>query len=496
MRYFRKFILLPAAAILAAISVFAQQEPEQVLTLTLKQAIELARQQSPDIIWVRHNFRSSYWNYIYHKANYKPSLIFSSNPNFNHSINAITLPDGKLQYVNQNYLTTNARLYIFQNIALTGGTLSLQTSLDRIDQLDDKSLFYRSSPLILTYDQALFGYNSLKWNKKIAPLGFEAAKRYYVEMTEYVSQMAAARFFSLAKAQINLEIAQTNYKNADMQFTVAQGRYDIGSITENEMLRLEISKLSGETELLNAGLSVDNDMQNLRSYLGIINSIPIRVIIDYSLPLETISPEKAMECAMENSTEVISFQQRKLQSESGVAYAKAITGLQANLHMQIGMSQRGADIPTAYRDPMNTQYATVGITLPILDWGKSKGQVQMAKSRRDMELAQIEQEQNNFEMNVFRLVKQFNLQSNRLYIASITDEKAERNNEVTQQLYLLDRVLINDLNAAITAKDQAKRDYIQSLSEYWNLYYYLRSVTLFDFEKDMPLTEDYENLIK
>ena len=483
-------------AVLSALNVFAQQEPEQVLTLTLKQAIELARQQSPDIIWVRHNFRSSYWSYINFKANYKPSLIFASNPRFNHTINAITLPDGKLQYVDQNYLTTDASLYISQRIALTGGTLSLQTSLDRIDQLSDKSLFYRSSPLFLTYDQSLLGYNSFKWEKKIAPLNFEAAKRNYVMMTESVSQMAAVKFFNLAGAQINQEIAQTNFKNADMQFTVAQGRYDIGSITENEMLRLEISKLSGETELLNAGLSVDDNMESLRSFLGIKNSIPIKVFIEYDLPLETISLEKALEHAMENSAEVISFQQRKLLSESNVAYAKTSTGLQANLHMQLGMSQRGPDIQTAYKDPINTQLVSVGITLPILDWGKSKGRVQMAKSQHDMELARIEQDQNNFEMNVTRLVKQFNLQSNRLYIASITDEKAERNNEVTQQLYLLDRVLINDLNAAITAKDQAKRDYIRSLSEYWSQYYSLRSITLFDFEKDIPLTEDYENFIK
>ena len=54
---------------------------------------------------------------------------------------------------------------------------------------------------------------------------------------------------------------------------------------------------------------------------------------------------------------------------------------------------------------------------------------------------------------------------------------------------------ILDLNASITEKDQARRNYITALYNYWSLYYTLRSLTLFDFEGKTPLTENYDLLI-
>ena len=474
----------------------AQQNGDSVLSLTLKQAVELARQQSPEIVQTRHTFRQSYWSYIYFKADYLPSLQFSSSPRFNHSIREIGLPDGTSQYVPQNQLSTNANLFTSQNIALTGGNFTIQTGLQRLDELTAKSSFYNSTPVVIGFSQSLNGYNALKWNKKIEPLKFEAAKRNYVEMLEVVSTNATSMFFQLAKAQTDLDIAQTNYNNADTRYTVAQGRYDIGTITESEMLQLEIGKLREENAQLTAGWSVDDCMENLRSYLGIKDAMPIKVVIEPDIPLNYIDPEKALNYALENNKHSLNMQRTRLQSESEVARAKASTGLQADLYMELGLGQTGADIPAAYTNPTNMQYVTLGFRLPILDWGYRKGRVQVAKSQLDLVLTQIEQTQNNFEMNVSKSVKQFNFLSERMNVVTKADIIAERSHEVARQLYLLEKYTIIELNTAITEKDTAKRNYIQSLYDYWNLYYTLRSITLFDFEKNIPITEDYEYLIK
>jgi outer membrane protein TolC len=474
----------------------AQQPADSVLALTLKQAIDIARQQSPDVLYARHSFRSSYWNYCYYKANYLPSLTFSSTPNFNHSINAITLPDGTAQYIQQNQLQTDATLSITQNISLTGGSLFLQTRLQRLDELNDNLYSYKSTPVIIGYQQSLLGYNSLKWDKKIEPIRFEAAKKTYVETLELVSANATSKFFNLAKAQTNLEIARTNYANADTLYVFAQGRYDIGTITENEMLQLEINKLNEESNRLNAQLEVDDCMEALRSYLGITNSSPIVVIIDNEVPKGMVNLPEALGYALENSPDILNMQRSKLESESNVASARANAGLKADLYMQFGLAQTGKEVEAAYKDPMNQQYVEVGIRLPILDWGRGKGQVQVAKSRRDMVYSQVDQDRNTFEMNIAKLVKQFNLQSNQLNVAVKADYTAERRNEVARKLYLLGKSTILDLNASIAEKDTAKRNYINTLYNYWSLYYTLRSITLFDFEKEIPITEDYKMLIQ
>ena len=62
--------------------------------------------------------------------------------------------------------------------------------------------------------------------------------------------------------------------------------------------------------------------------------------------------------------------------------------------------------------------------------------------------------------------------------------------------YLLGKSTILDLNAAIAEKDNSRRAYIAALYNYWSLYYTLRSMTLYDFERNTMQTEDYHLLIE
>ncbi|MDE5711712.1 MAG: TolC family protein, partial [Bacteroides sp.] len=132
---------------------------------------------------------------------------------------------------------------------------------------------------------------------------------------------------------------------------------------------------------------------------------------------------------------------------------------------------------------------------PILDWGRGRGQVRVARSNRDLVHTQVEQDKTDFDLNVRKLVKQFNLQAQRVSIAARTDNTAQRRAEVARKLYLLGKSSILDLNASVTEKDAARRNYISALHNFWSLYYTLRSITLYDFEKRITLTEDLENVI-
>ena len=438
-----KKILLLLIACGTLITIDAQ---EHTMELTLGQTIERARRQSPDAQTAQHSFRSAYWNYKYYRANYLPALKLTSDPYLNRAINKITMSDGSVKFVEQNLLSTDLTLSLTQNIPWTGGTL-------------------------------------------FEPLRYQEAKKTYVETLELVAANATQKFFALATAQSNYEIASTNYANADTLYTYAQGRYNIGTITENEMLQLELNKLTEETNRMNAHIEVENCMQELRSYLGIQEDILIKVDVSDHVPNLHIDLSTALITARQNSPDILDMQRRKLESESRVASARANAGLKADLYLRFGLTQTGNKLKDAYHNPLDQQYVTLGISLPILDWGRGKGQVRVARSNRDLTYTQVEQDKTDFELNVRKLVKQFNLQSQRVHIAARTDETAQRRADVARRLYILGKSTVLDLNASISEKDAARRNYITALYNYWSLYYTLRSITLYDFEVDAPLTE-------
>ena len=84
------------------------------------------------------------------------------------------------------------------------------------------------------------------------------ARKQYAEAMELVASQASMVFFSLVSAQTDLEIARLNYAATDTLYTYGLGRYNIGTITENELLQLELNKLNQETSIISSQMSFDD----------------------------------------------------------------------------------------------------------------------------------------------------------------------------------------------------------------------------------------------
>ena len=262
MKLYRNILLLSGSLWMTLTSVGQTRH-----TLTLKQSIELAQAYSPEAQAAAHTYRAAYWSYRYFRANYLPGVSLTSSPYLNRQINKVTQPDGTEQFIRQNQLSTDLALSISQNIWFTGGNLFIQTATQRMDELTTKTKAYNTQPITIGYRQSLFGYNSLKWDRRIEPVRFREAKKSYAETLELIASKTCDLFFSLATAQANLQIAKSNYASADTLYRYAKGRYEIGSISENEMLQLEVNRLNEETNVMKAQIEVEEAALTFRSFL-------------------------------------------------------------------------------------------------------------------------------------------------------------------------------------------------------------------------------------
>ena len=452
--------------------------PSDSLRLTLSDAIALAQRQSSDALAARHTLEAAEWSYRYYKANYLPSVTLSSSPSLNRQLNSITQPDGTNVFVRQNQLSTDLSLSISQNVTLTGGTLFLRNSLQRLDEFEQRTHGYSSVPFSIGYQQNLFGHNSLRWARRTEPLRHSIAQKQYRETMELVASRASTYFFMLATAQTNLEIARQNFAVSDTLLRFARRRYERGSITENEMLQLEVGKLTEETNRLNAEAEVEDAMLTLRSYLGIKEEVPLTVVTDTLISDNVIDADEALALALQNNPDPEQLRLNVVESKSALSSAKANRGLKADLYLQFGLSQKGETLQEAYAQPLNQQYVSMTVSLPLLDWGRGKGQVRVAKSRLELTQTQSEQAMQDFRQNVQKMVRQYNLQAYRVKIAYRTRETALRRYDVARWLYLQGRTSLLELNTSTNEKDQAQRAFITALQTYWSLHYGLRSLTL------------------
>ena len=127
------------------------------------------------------------------------------------------------------------------------------------------------------------------------------------------------------------------------------------------------------------------------------------------------------------------------------------------------------------------------LDIPILDWGRSKSRTKTAEAQRQLTQYAVEQDQQNFRQEIYTQVSLFEMLRDQLALTIEADSIASEKYKIAQERYVLGNLSITDLSIAFTEKDQAKRDYIYALRDYWGAYYKLRQLTLYDFETNSPL---------
>jgi outer membrane protein TolC len=231
--------------------------------------------------------------------------------------------------------------------------------------------------------------------------------------------------------------------------------------------------------------------------LRIKGDYDIRLIIPVVHHFFDVSLEKAVAEAKNNTSPGLQFKRRLLEAESQVNQAKMNGRFDAQIYAQFGLTQTSDVFKEAFQHPLDQEKVSVGITLPILDWGKARGNIKMAESNRDLVQTSIEQERIDFEQNIYLQVMQFKMQKKQLYIAAKSDTVAKKRFEVTHKRYMIGKVNdVLELNNAQIDNDNAKKGYITSLKNYWINYYKLRKMTLFDFENNLPISVNFDQIIR
>jgi outer membrane protein len=462
--------------------------------LNLIQAVELAHSDAPDVAIARTMYSNQYWRYQSFLANYRPAINFGATlPNLNRSIQAITLPDGRDAFISRSLMSNGAGISLQQGVAATGGRIFARSNIERIDifRTGDKPGFvsYLSTPISFGFEQPIFGFNRLKWERRTEPLRFEESKKRYSEQLADNAYRATELFFEVLMAQINLEAARKDKIDADTLLVISRGRFEVGRIALDELLQIELSAMNAEAAIAQHSLTMQTQTERLRDFLGIRSAVVFQLIAPSDIPVFQIDGHKALLQARLNRGDALAFERRLTEAQMDVAQARAERGINMNLFGSFGLSQTGPDLESAYTRPLDQEQVVLGINIPIADWGRARANLEIARSNQELVQMQVAQDRINFEREVLIRVQQFDLVRRQVQLAMQAHDVSKRRLEMSRNRYLIGKILITDLNLALREEAEARRGYIAALRNFWLAYYDLRRLTLYDFETDRSLTE-------
>lgn len=464
-------------------------------TLTLEESIEIAKDSSPLARAANFELISSKWRFRSFRADLLPSLSLSGDaPNYNKSIFSNIQDNGSVIFSSRTQSEASVDLSIQQSIMPTGGNLSLSSGITRLGIFEGENTYlWQSTPLVATYRQPLFQFNSLKWRNRTEPLRYQIAQKQYVEDMEDLAFNTAQSFFDFLLAKINVEVADFNVTVNDSIYNISQGRYQVGSIAENDLLQSELQLRNAETSLTTATLNFQRAEENFKALLGIPDGVDIEVLAPEEAPELDIDVDKALGLAQKNNSTALEFQLSEIQANQAYDQAKKAAGFSATIQASYGLNQTSEDFDRLYEDPQNRQFFSVGFQVPIFNWGKNTAEIQAARNRQAATANTITYQKLQFDLNVRSTVREFSQLQNQVELAKQSDEIAERRYDVAKNRYLIGKIDVTNLFIAQNEKDSARRSYIQALRNYWTGYYNLRRLTLYDFQADSPIVINDEN---
>lgn len=456
-------------------------------TVSLENVLEWSTQSNQAIL-SQQTFMENHWEYMAVKKGLLPILSFTSSPQINRSFTRTTLNDGRETFVPQFYGDYEGHLLLTQIIPYTNTRISISSGLERLDLYGiDKTQSYLSTPFNVSVTQSLFTYNAGKWEQKITPIKYSVATQKYIQEREDIYIRAIELYFEALLLQEQYTNARNDRDAADTLHSIAYTKFSRNAITESDYLQVKLTLLQAEYEQESKHLEKESAENVLKDFLSHPQDKQWNFVIPVLEIFPTIDEKTALHEAEENNPLYHEFRQREWEAKSNLAQAKSENRFSMEIYASFSLNQNAEHLPRAYTSLLDREMVSVGVQIPILDWGKAKSRINKAKAAQESVQIQIRQDRQNFERELKRTIAQFVIHAGKVKISQQTYEIAIQRAEMERLQYTLSKINFTEYRDAVTQKNDCLNTYIEDLKQYWMLYYTIRRITLYDFSTNKRL---------
>ena len=487
----KRFLILLAAAQLSIINCQLSTAQSRKVVLDLDRTIRLATDSSLAAQKYHSIYDVSRYKYLSWLASRKPQLALESTPvMYQRYMTQRYLADEDIDvYRQQRMFYSQAGISATQIVEPWGGQIYGSTQLGYLRTFGDQNQTqFMTVPISIGYKQELLFYNPLKWAKQIEPLKMTLAEKDLAYGIEKASEEAVGKFFALAMAQDQLQMAEEYLASCDTIFAIAQRRFKIASISKAELSILELEKTNARTTLVNARIARERASQELVSYLGMNRTTYIELVIPTVIQNLHVDAAEAIQYARENNPQYLSTREATAEARRDAERAKIEKNLSLSLDATIGLNQVADRFADAYRHLLSQDMATVTLSIPLMDWGKRKHAYHAARS--NVETAERNEQENarDTELDVALTVAEFNERQSVVENAREALTIAEDAYAQTLQRFIKGQTDAYGLSVAQSHWQTARQNQIASLQNYWLAYYHLRRLTLYDCQRHQPIS--------
>jgi outer membrane protein TolC len=267
-------------------------------------------------------------------------------------------------------------------------------------------------------------------------------KKYSIEKLKEVEQniiySAESIFYTAIMAQSNLDVVRSAYEQLSHNLDIVEKYFNQGMVSEYELLRARVEKLNLEPQLISAESHVSLARKQLKSFLGLPLNEEIELIYDMSdttlvgLP----SLDSLTTSALQTRPEVkqAELQVKGYDKAVGIARSDWIYP-RLNLNTTYTFAAASDDFKLYDEEISRSWTASVLLTIPLFDGGRTIGEVRKAKTDYYQAVLTEEQLKDDIRLEVEQAYDQINQAKRALDLQRETIQQAEEGMRIANLRY-------------------------------------------------------------
>jgi outer membrane protein TolC len=297
-------IILSFFSIIILFSLIVTGYSQQARTLIFGEAMQIAREKSPNFQQARLNMERQQELLNAQEASLKSKFNLTLEPFYYSRERRFDTLFGW----NTNEIKRSAGvLTVSQPILWTDGTISLQNEFGWRDSFSDfqqdRSKTF-SNNLYLSFNQPIFTYNRTKLALQEVELDLENANLNYRIQELLLEQNVAQYFYSAYQDKLKVQVAEEEFNNTKESYNIINNKVEAGLAAKEELYQAELNLLSSKSQLQNSKVTLETSLDQLKQLIGLPLSGEINILADISLQSVEVELDKALDHGMASRLEL------------------------------------------------------------------------------------------------------------------------------------------------------------------------------------------------
>ncbi|GLR19864.1 membrane protein [Portibacter lacus] len=460
--------------------------------ISLQGALEIAESGSPSIQRSLLNIEQYQHNLRAERASLKSRFSLTLEP-FSYS-NSRIFDNQFSQWFTNTETFSRGTFQVEQPILKTGGSIGLYNTLSwrnnktAIANLSENSNKAFSNNLYLTFNQPLFTYNRRQMALDELELNYENANLEYAIQRLTLEKTITSQFFDVYLAQLNLDIAKEELKNTSKNFEIIKMKVEANLLAKEELYQAELNFANAQLSIQDNELALANAEEMFKREIGIDLDEDIRLVTELDAQQVLVDLDRAVEYALNSRLEL---RQRRITIEKSffeMERTKSMNEFRADVQLTLGIFGDNRNFGNVYESPTSNPSVGLSLNIPIWDWGERKERIQAVEVSIKSQKLELQEDEKQIRMDIRRAYRSVQTQMPRIEIARKNVENAERTYDINLERYINGDLSGIDLNQFQTQLSSKKIDLARSLINYKTQLLDLKILTLYDWEKQEPVS--------